>query len=197
MRPCYCLISGKPGISLRRLVRFQSHSNHVAVYASSKLPNIPLSTRCAFSVLKMWSCWSGRKVKNCWISLLGLGPLKHKTNCYQWVVLLSLSALGTQMQFHQKNTLEIICCPLPQWFYPGSLTLFQKCGNGFKRHMMLNCNQTNQICFKRAVDFSPINRCKKPSSHINSAPQLLQYISVHLWAFFCVWLQNICTPQQN
>lgn len=75
MRPCYCLISGKPGISLRRLVRFQSHSNHVAVYASSKLPNIPLSTRCAFSVLKMWSCWSGRKVKNCWISLLGLGPL--------------------------------------------------------------------------------------------------------------------------
>lgn len=75
MRPCYCLKSGKPGISSRRLVCLQSRSNRPAVYASSKLPNIPLSTRCAFSVLKMWSCWSGRNVKNCWISLLGLGPL--------------------------------------------------------------------------------------------------------------------------
>lgn len=49
------------------------------IYASSRLPRTPLSTRCALSVLKMWSCWSGLRVRNCWISLLGLGPLEHKS----------------------------------------------------------------------------------------------------------------------
>lgn len=58
---------------------FSPVPNHMAVYASSEPTNTPLSTRCAFSVLKMCSCWSGLKVKNCWISLLGLGPLKHKS----------------------------------------------------------------------------------------------------------------------
>lgn len=58
---------------------FSPVPNHMAVYASSEPTNTPLSSRCAFSVLKMCSCWSGLKVKNCWISLLGLGPLKHKS----------------------------------------------------------------------------------------------------------------------
>ena len=39
--------------------------------------SIPLSVRWDLSVLKIWSCWSGLKVRNCWTSLLGFGPLQE------------------------------------------------------------------------------------------------------------------------
>lgn len=189
MRPCYCLKSGKPGISSRRLVCFQSCSNCPAVYASSKLPNIPLSTRCAFSVLKMWSCWSGRKVKNCWISLLGFGPLKHKSiiinesHCY------ISNDLPTQIQLHQNNRLKVIAMlPIPSPVLPRELNSIWDVEMDAKGTGCWTVNKEkkahpNPICFKKVVHLplaadAPLQKSKQPykdSSSTHSVHLLCTY----------------------
>ena len=67
--------------------------------------SIPLSVRWDLSVLKIWSCWSGLKVRNCWTSLLGFGPLQKDEGT-------TLSKAGAKQ--HQG----------PDYFSGGSLTGF-------------------------------------------------------------------------
>lgn len=63
--------------------------------------SIPLSVRWDLSVLKIWSCWSGLKVRNCWTSLLGFGPLQEDEQT-------TLSKAGAK---HFKGLIILVAVP--------------------------------------------------------------------------------------